>query len=73
MKSYIRTIIPSPGLKDIKKVEMQKYVHLVGDCASDDLYKPPSPEVVKKIKAEKETKRKASVAKKKAAKIAKTK
>ena len=73
MKLYIRTIIPSPSLKDIKKVEMQKYVHLVGDCVSDDLYKPLSPEVVKKIKAEKEAKRKASVEKKKAAKIAKTK
>ena len=45
---------------------------MVGDAASDDLYKPPSPEIVEKIKAEKEAKRKKSVANKKAAKVAKT-
>ena len=56
MKADLRTVLKFPGLKDIKKVETQKYVDLVGEAASDAPYAPPSSSVIEKVKSERKEK-----------------
>ena len=78
MKADSRTKKASPGLKAAKKIELQKYVDVVGEFAKNALYDAPSPEEVQKVKEEKAAKGKEKrkvkkEAKERAAKAVKTK
>ena len=78
MRTHLRSAIPFPGLRDIKKVEMQKYKKLVDPkYQSNKLYDPPSPEAMAKFKVEKaakdQAKRRALAVNNKVAKVAKHK
>ena len=67
-----------PWAKTSKKIELQKYVDVVGEFAKNALYDAPSPEEIKKVKEEKAAKGKEKrkvkkEAKERAAKAIKTK